>query len=245
MPAVEVDAVAERDGFAGALVESGLADVHLEGLRLKGDERAFNFAAFRIEQKRKSDLAVQARIGNGKDNEVPAGLPGGDPVGHPSISISSDLDLFPDLSPESGNSTSKAKLAREAAASWQAWFNQHFARRVEVTQALSKQVGALMARGWQENPDLRGVALYLESLWAGDAKMAQYLVPSTILRPTKFEERLALAKEWRPKHWGIAPVIASPRVQVPVTQGPKAEYVDKAEIASLALELAKMKGAPR
>lgn len=210
MPATEVDTVARRKGLADFMVESELADATPDGLRIKGDERACKFSQFRIEQKRKSALAVEARIGNGIYKEPPGGVPAGLPADDPSISISSG-DLFPDLSPESGsgkiNHQAKARArAKEAADIWLEWFNRRFGRAFKSSQELQKLVGALLTRGYSEKPDMRGVALYLRSQWEDDDKMRPFLVPSTILRPTKFAERLDLAREWAreaaPSLWG-------------------------------------------
>ena len=107
-------------------------------------------------------------------------------------------------SPESGSGKSSARakqaearaIAEAAAASWLEWFNRVFARSFRMTQALTKQVGALLAQGHSEKPDMRGVALYLAMRWEDKPDMAAFLVPPSILRVTKFEARLELAREW-------------------------------------------------
>jgi hypothetical protein len=76
------------------------------------------------------------------------------------------------------------------------WFNRRFTRAFTASPELVKQVSALLARGYSEKPDMRGVALYLRSRWEDDEKMRGHLVPSTILRITKFAERLDAAREW-------------------------------------------------
>lgn len=62
-------------------------------------------------------------------------------------------------------------------------------------------VKALIARGYSEKPDIRGVALYLRSEWQDDPKMAKFLKPDSILVASKFGVRLDLAKEWSPEIW--------------------------------------------
>lgn len=87
-------------------------------------------------------------------------------------------------------------MARKEAEAWLEWFNRRFTRSFQLTPELLKQVGAILGRGWSQKPDMRGVALYLRSRWQDDEAMAPHLVPSTILRISKFAERLDLAREW-------------------------------------------------
>lgn len=198
MSEAEVDGAAKRPGVARAMVVAGLATETPDGLRIRGEERAAEYGSYIASQKAKSAAGVAARV-LAKTNEVPRVHPGLNP----------GLDLSGSgSSPESGSGESsqraiaaarqvaKREEAKVAAAIWLEWFNRRFLRSFTVTQELAKQVGALLARGYTERPDMRGVALYLRSRWDQDEKMAPHLVPSTILRVTKFPERLDLAKEW-------------------------------------------------
>jgi len=201
MPATEVDGVARRKGLAEAMVKVGLADATPDGLRIHGDELAMQWAQFRISQKQKSIAGNEARWGNADDNKVPVGIPPGVPGASPGILISSSLSGS-GSSPESGRAAAQARQAekreqaRVATEAWLEWFNRSFARSFRVTQALTKQVGAILAQGHTEKPDMRGVALYLGMRWEDKPEMAAFLVPPSILRPSKFEERLELAREW-------------------------------------------------
>lgn len=75
------------------------------------------------------------------------------------------------------------------------WYNREFKRRFTLNQQTVKLVKALMAQGYEQK-DMRMVSLYLKSRWESDVKMAEYLVPSTMLTAAKFGERLDLAREW-------------------------------------------------
>lgn len=86
---------------------------------------------------------------------------------------------------------------RDEAFSWLQWFNREFARSFTLNPHILKLVRALISQGYEQK-DLRLVALYLKSRWEGDAKMQDFLVPSTILTAQKFGERRDLALEW----WG-------------------------------------------
>lgn len=209
MPATEVDAVAEYLGMAKAMLSVGLADDTPEGLRIHGEERAAKFVAYRQRQRDKSIAAHRARYGKEENKELPAGSAGAEASpARITLTLSGSGS-----SPESGSGESsqhaiararqaeKRELAKAATEAWVEWFNRTFARSFRVTQELSKQVGAILAQGYSEKPDMRGVALYLRSRWEDDPVMGVNLVPSTILRSTKFAERLDLAKEWGPQFW--------------------------------------------
>jgi uncharacterized phage protein (TIGR02220 family) len=81
---------------------------------------------------------------------------------------------------------------REEAESWAEWFARKSGRKFSATEPLTAQVKALIAAGHTQR-QLRAVALYCIREWQGDPKMAKHLVPSTLLRPGKFQERLDLA----------------------------------------------------
>lgn len=249
MVAEEVDVVGGYSGLGEGMESVGLAEATPEGLRIRGDKRAKAYGAFRLRQHDRAQARQDRLHDLEKTNvvEETIGVPTALPSAVPK-SASNDLsDLSGDLFPESGSGKTtvrtKAQLARDAAASWMEWFNRHFTRRLTVTQALVKQVGALLAQGYTDKPDMRGVALYLENLWEGDAKMAQYLVPASILRVTKFEERLDLAKEWAPEVWKPKPAstIASGEeaVQAQAPPAPPKEFVAPGEVRDFALSLAK------
>lgn len=211
MLARDVDVVGRRAGLAEAMLGERLAELVGEGLlRINGDKRAEKYGSFLASQKAKSVLGVEARMAtsvltNTKVN--PAGCPPGHPGVNPDL-LSLDLrssQSLPDSQtsltlPDSGvaraNQQAKRLAAQEACGSWVEWFNRRFNRSFRVTQELTKLVAALLTRGYSEKPDMRGVALYLRSRWEDDERMAPHLVPSTILRPTKFPERLDLAREW-------------------------------------------------
>lgn len=204
MSARDVDAAAGRAGVAKAMLASELADETPDGLRIHGDERAAEYGRFIECQKVKSEAGVAAKV-MAKTNSNPRVDPGVNPGVNPVLYLS-ESGSSPD--PESGKSQARARQAeaRQAAQAacdaWVEWFNRRFTRSFRVTQALVKQVGAILAQGYSEKPDMRAVALYLGSRWQDDEKMAVHLVPSTILRATKFAERVDLAKEWRPDLWG-------------------------------------------
>lgn len=205
MTTEEVDVVSGHSGFAEAMERNQLAEFTPDGIRIRGDKRAKAYGAFCIRQR---DL-VKRRYG--KDpvtgvaitNELPPVEPGELPKAGLRVSLDLDLDL-----PDSGSGKSspraiakarqaeKAEQAKVATEAWLEWFNRSFARSFRVTQALTKQVGAILAQGHTERPDMRGVALYLGMRWEGQAEMVPFLVPPSILRPSKFEERLELAREW-------------------------------------------------
>lgn len=86
---------------------------------------------------------------------------------------------------------------RDEAFSWLQWFNREMGRSFTLNPNTLKLVRALIAQGYEQK-DMRLVTLYLKSKWEGDVKMADFLVPSTILTGQKFGERLDLARAW----WG-------------------------------------------
>lgn len=209
----EVDTVSGYSGFAHAMLECQLAEGTPEGLRIAGSKRAEKYAAFCALQRERSLLAVTAR----NEVEHTNGHPMGDPLGHPSVPIYILSGSESDPDPESGKSEVRAEVvarerqrlkhqeAEEAAERWMEWFNRRFTRSFRVTKEVTKAVRALLTAGYSEKPDMRAVALYLRSRWGEDEKMQQYLVPSSILRPTKFAERLDLAREWDPQLWQVQP----------------------------------------
>lgn len=226
----EVDAVSGHSGFAKAMEQCQLADYGPEGLRIRGDSRARKYGEFCKRQLER----IRKRFPLHDVGEDTNGIPAVEPPVIPKTGLisSGDLDLIPDS--ESGKSSPRAE-----AESWMAWFNQRFRRRLTVTKAVTKAIGALMVAGYREDPDLRGVALFLESQWKGDPKMDRFLVPTTILRITAFEDRLSLAREWNPKHWGESPgPIPALRAVPAEPKGPAPEFMDRGEIAKLALGLA-------
>lgn len=209
MPAMEVNAAARRMDMANALVASDLAEDTPDGLRIRGEERANEYGKYIANQRAKSEAGVASRV-MAKTNDDPRVNPGVHPGANPVLYLSGSRS---GSSPESGSGESsqhaiararqaeKRELAKAATEAWVEWFNRTFARSFRVTQELSKQVGAILAQGYSEKPDMRGVALYLRSRWEDDPVMGVNLVPSTILRSTKFAERLDLAKEWGPQFW--------------------------------------------
>jgi hypothetical protein len=199
----EVNAVGRYSGLAEQLVSCGLAEATTEGLRIKGEERARKFADLRVLQKAKSALGVEARMAAfvmPETNDNPPGDPGVNPRVNPDILSldlrSGSLDQISDRSRSLDRVAQKRHEAECAAYAWVEWFNRRFTRAFTASPELVKQVSALLARGYSEKPDMRGVALYLRSRWEDDEKMRGHLVPSTILRITKFAERLDAAREW-------------------------------------------------
>lgn len=227
----ELDVVSGYSGFGLAMERHDLADDTPEGFRLRGSGRAKRYGIFCEQQKVRSVAGVKARRVKSEvaiTNDNPAGYP----PGNPKTGLISSGDLIPDS--ESGKSSPRAE-----AESWMGWFNQRFRRRLTVTKAVTKAIGALMVAGYREDPDLRDVALFLESQWKGNPKMDRFLVPATILRITAFEDRLSLAREWNPKHWGESPAPIPALRAVPAEpKGPAPEFMDRGEIAKLALGLA-------
>ena len=204
VPPEEIDKVSRQSGLAEQLIATGLADAHPDGLRIKGDKRADRYAAFCREQRRKSLMGRNQHLDSEsvtiKTNGDPAACPPDEPPAGPIYILSSSSSGSGSPDPESGRArerqAEKRAVTLAAAEAWLEWFNRRFARSFRLTPELSKLVGALLAKGYSEKPDMRGVALYMRSQWEGDEKMARFLVPSTILRPTKFAERLDLAREW-------------------------------------------------
>lgn len=208
----EIDAVARHSGFANAMLNACLAEATEHGLRVKGGKRAEAYASFRERQKAKSELAVIARTSGKNVAEHTFAHPPGNPspLGDPDIYLRSGSGSSGD--PDSGKSTRLAKARermaekrereRAAVESFLEWFNRTFGKAFRGSQEVTKLIGALLDRGYSEKPDMRGVALYLESRWKDDERMRDFLVPSTILRATKFQERLDLAKQWAPDIWG-------------------------------------------
>lgn len=209
MTTEEIDTIAGRDGFADQIIAPGveLAVVDPGGIRMLGSDRAEKYGAYRLAQKANSELAVAAKkasvlpetfsgasvpIGT---NEVPLGIPLGSPLGYP------DGNPVLDLSGSGSSGVRSPDQSKLAAQAWVEWFNRKFGRQMRANTELVKMVRGLMVRGYTEKPDMRGVALYLRAKWGDDEKMREHLVPSTILRPTKFAERLDLAKEWSPDLW--------------------------------------------
>ena len=91
----------------------------------------------------------------------------------------------------------RAAGARKEGASFLDWQNREFGRKFTLSQPLIRQVKALLAAGYEQR-HMRLVALYLKSKWEHDERMADFLVPSTMLAMAKFQERLDMANEW----WG-------------------------------------------
>jgi len=195
MATEEVDTVGENPGLAGAMVEVGLADPIESGVRIRGGKRAKRYAAFCALQKKRA-LEREAAKREQANNGAPVVLPNEHQGGSLSLLVSGSGSQSPERSAALARQASKRAADAAAAGEWVEWFNRRFARAFTVTPELVKAVGALLARGYSEKPDMRGVALYLRSRWEGSDEMRHNLVPSTILRITKFPERLDLAKEW-------------------------------------------------
>lgn len=220
MRAEEIDAISGCRGFAEALIAPGveLAEDTGSGIRMSGSERAERYGHFLAAQKANSEVAKAMRdekrsgspVGTmnvvESTNKVPLGLPTEVPMGVPlTVPVLYLSSLRSDPDPDSGSVTpirpDPYAAARVQAASWVEWFNRRFGRRLTANRELVKQVKALMALGYSEKPDMRGVALYLKYKWQDDDRMREHLIPSTILRPTRFAERLDLAREWDPAIW--------------------------------------------
>jgi len=92
----------------------------------------------------------------------------------------------------------KAVTARVAAEAWLEWFNRIYRRRYTANPELLRDVQALLARGFTEY-QMRAVAAHLAKRWEGDPEMSKFVRPSTLLKPSKFAERLDEAKAAYPK----------------------------------------------
>lgn len=200
----EIDAAGRRAGLGILMAECGLAESSLEGLRIRGDERAKGIAKHRVTQQDKAlEMWRQRRAA---DNSDAAALPGHSQSISPGEAVFTLSSLRSDPDPESGSGSvvpirDPFRDARASAEAWVEWFNRRFGRQMRVHQELVRTVKGLLSRGFSEKPDMRGVALYLKAQWSDDEKMRGHLVPSTILRPTKFAERLDLARDWDPSIW--------------------------------------------
>lgn len=200
----EVDVVGQKSGLANAMIAVELAEATPEGIRIKGDWRARKLREYRESMRdramRRHHAAKDGLNGNGGNKEDAHASAYAD------AHALQDNTLYSDSGSGSGSGTpdsgararnaEKRAIVVAAAGAWLEWFNRRFERCFTCSQSLQKSVGAILARGHSETPDMRGVALYLRSQWEGDERMERFLVPVTILRPSKFDERLDLAKEW-------------------------------------------------
>lgn len=219
----EVDALAEVDGFARAMISVGLASFIESVVTVAGVEQRIEW----IRSRRKSALKGGKRTREAWARRKSADLTEGHmacqeayhaeshKAQHAESPLAPALAPAPALSqiPECGVSphdalpgleiqtVRKPDPAREAAQSWLDWFNQRFARRFTLTQETVKQVRALLARGYLEKPDMRGVALFLRDEWQSKPEMQRYLKPMSILVAEKFGERLDEARERYPHWW--------------------------------------------
>jgi uncharacterized protein len=91
------------------------------------------------------------------------------------------------------------QLPKQEADRFLSWYNREFGRRFSLNETLVALVRSLLSGGYGQE-DLRLVSLYLKHRWQEDPKMAEYLVPSSLLTRSKFGERLDCAREW----WGGA-----------------------------------------
>jgi uncharacterized phage protein (TIGR02220 family) len=102
--------------------------------------------------------------------------------------------------------------AEVEAAAFIDWFNRNFNRAFEVRKDLVRLVRVLLDDRYTQR-DLRAVAWLKKQKWSADPKMAQYLVPLSILRRDKFGEYLDQAREEFPKFFtsnGVAAESSSP-----------------------------------
>jgi len=208
----ELDAVARHSGFTAAMVDCGLARSTPDGIRFTGPQGERKSAALRMRARRaalpRSRRANKTRtktrtkperVPEQKANSSQASLFAAETGAVPKQVF---LRYGPSEALKTASEASRKLQADQRAAAlqatetWLAFFNRKFTRTFQVTKELQKTIGGLLARGYTERPDMRGVALYLKAEWGEDEKMAKHLVPSTILRPSKFAERLQLAKEW-------------------------------------------------
>jgi uncharacterized phage protein (TIGR02220 family) len=79
--------------------------------------------------------------------------------------------------------------AKVEATSYVEWFNRRFERNYRVIEPVIRDIKKLLMQGYTQK-DMRKVAWFKRSKWLNDKDMAQYLRPSTLLRPSKFGEYL-------------------------------------------------------
>jgi hypothetical protein len=102
--------------------------------------------------------------------------------------------------------------ARREAESFVAWFNHRFQRSFAVRKETVRMVKALLRDGHSQK-DLRAVAWVFGRDWDAKPDMQRYVTPGSLLRSTKFGERLDVAN--RELHRGGAEGSTEPPVSHP------------------------------
>lgn len=88
--------------------------------------------------------------------------------------------------------------AAEHADAFLEWFNRKLERKFELREPIIRLVARLLQDGFGQG-DMRAVAKHARELWGNDAKMAEFLRPSSLLTREKFGERLDMAKHKHPE----------------------------------------------
>lgn len=203
-----VDLASLRAGFARELVHASLADETPEGIRIRGVEERIEYLLTQHERGRKGGLAsAQARAqrplnkGNGSNTSEPVA----------SGALKPPLALALVLPPEKKPSPGYARHGMEAqttATVYVEWFNRNFHREFTARQDLVKMVAALLVRKYTLE-DMKAVSWVHGQRWSQKPEMREYVVPASLLRPSKFGGRLDEANEIR-KKGGVIGAAPSP-----------------------------------
>jgi hypothetical protein len=105
------------------------------------------------------------------------------------------------LPPSAPPPRSRDVAAQADAARFIEWFNRRFNREFTANRDVVKLVGILLKHGHTED-DMRTVAIHLRDKWADDERMAQHLVPPTVLTLKNFATRLELGRQERAEKAG-------------------------------------------